>query len=221
MKKITKSKITKPAKPTTTKSTKAKTAKITLKPPTKKTPTKPATTKPTKPKAKKKAVEIVQKDIPLHTLIDQVIVIYLKELVMNYRAAFTGDGYVKATTDSGTHSLHGEFYDGCGRYTELSEYLKAMKDAQKSCPTATMDDQVVETIFAQIREANLEQLEKLEQISVVMRPGQAWRRELDAVGLGKNAKRWLLFWDESLPKIQALKKKGMGGMICHECSSDG
>jgi hypothetical protein len=182
--------------------------------------TKPAkTTKTSKPKAKQKAVrvskaaksvEVVQKNISLHTLIDQVIVIYLKELVMNYRVAFTGDGYVKATTDSGTHSLHGEFYDGCGRYTVLSEYLKAMKDAQKSCPTAKMDAQEVEIIFAKIRAINLEQLEKLEQLSVVMRPGQAWRKELDAVGLGKNAKRWLVFWDESLPKIQALKKKGMG-----------
>jgi hypothetical protein len=174
-------------------------------------PTKPARTK-AKHKAVRvaKVVEVVQKDIPLHNLIDQVIVIYLKELVMNYRVAFTGDGYVKATTDSGTHSLHGEFYDGCGRYTVLSEYLKAMKDAQKSCPTATMDAQEVETIFAKIRAINLEQLEKLEQLSVVMRPGQSWRKELDAVGLGKNAKRWLLFWDESLPKIQALKKKGMG-----------
>ena len=174
-------------------------------------PTKPARTK-AKHKAVRvaKVVEVVQKDIPLHNLIDQVIVIYLKELVMNYRVAFTGDGYVKATTDSGTHSLHGEFYDGCGRYTVLSEYLKAMKDAQKSCPTAKMDAQEVEIIFAKIRAINLEQLEKLEQLSVVMRPGQAWRKELDAVGLGKNAKRWLVFWDESLPKIQALKKKGMG-----------
>ena len=180
-------------------------------------PTKSATTKPkTRPKAKHKAVgvakavEVVQKDIPLHSLIDQVIVIYLKELVMNYHGAFTGDGYVKATTDSGTLSLHGEFYDGCGRYTVLSEYLKAMKDARKSCPAATMDAQEVETIFAKIRAINLEQLEKLEQLSLVMRPGHAWRKELDAVGLGKNAKRWLAFWDESLPKIQALKKKGMG-----------
>jgi hypothetical protein len=201
---------------------KPKTAKITTikktKSPKPIKTTKP-TTKPATTKAKKKAVgvakavkvvEIVQKDIPLHTLIDQVIVIYLKELVMNYRVAFTGDGYVKATTDSGTHYLHGEFYDGCGRYTKLSEYLKAMKDAQKSCPTAILDAQTLETIFAQIRGINLEQLEKLEQISVVMRPGQAWRKELDAVGLGKNAKRWLLFWDESLPKIQALQKKGMG-----------
>ena len=184
-------------------------------------PTKPAT-KPVKTpttRAKKKAVEVakavksvevVQKDIPLHTLIDQVIVIYLKELVMNYRVAFVGDGYVKATTDSGTHYLHGEFYDGCERYAKLSEYLKAMKDAEKSCPAATIDAQTLETIFAQIRGINLEQLEKLEQLSVVMRTGQVWRKELDAVGLGKNAKRWLLFWDESLPKIQALKKKGMG-----------
>lgn len=193
--------------------TKTKTAKTTTKKLIK--PTKPAT-KPTRTKAKHKAggvakaVEVVQKDIPLHNLIDQVIVIYLKELVMNYRVAFTGDGYVKATTASGTHSLHGEFYDGCGRYTVLSEYLKAMKDAQKSCPTAKMDAHEVEDIFAKIRAINLEQLEKLEQISVVMRPGQAWRKELDAVGLGKNAKRWLAFWDESLPKIQALKKKGMG-----------
>jgi len=194
-------------------------AKTTTKPTKKQIkPTKP-TTKPTKPKAKKKAaevveiVEVVQKDIPLHSLIDQVIVIYFKELVMNYRVAFIGDGYVKATTSSGTHFLHGEFYDGCGRYTVLSEYLKAMKDAQKSCPTAKLDAQEIETIFAKIRAINLEQLEKLEQISVVMRPGQSWRKELDAVGLGKNAKRWLAFWDENIPKIQALKtpkKKGMG-----------
>ena len=191
--------------------TKTNTAKTTTKKQIK--PTKTAT-KPTKTKHKAvgvaKVVEVVQKDIPLHNLIDQVIVIYLKELVMNYRVAFTGDGYVKATTDSGTHYLHGEFYDGCGRYTVLSEYLKAMKDAQKSCPTATMDSQEIETIFAKIRAINLEQLEKLEQLSVVMRPGHAWRKELDAIGLGKNAKRWLVFWDESLPKIQALKKKGMG-----------
>jgi hypothetical protein len=207
------------AKPTTAKTTKTtkttKTKKTTPKKKTKTPTNKPTTTK-SKPKAKKKAVksvdvvEVVQKDIPLHTLIDQVIVIYLKELVMNYRVAFTGDGYVKATTDSGTHSLHGEFYDGCGRYTKLSEYLKAMKDAQKSCPTAILDAQTLETIFAQIRAINLEQLEKLEQLSVVMRPGQVWRKELDAVGLGKNAKRWLLFWDENIPKIQSLKKKGMG-----------
>jgi hypothetical protein len=189
---------------------KTKTAKTTK--PTK--PIKPAKTK-TKAKAKgkelrPKTTEVVQKDIPLHNLIDQVIVIYLKELVMNYRVAFTGDSYVRATTNSGTLPLHGEFYDGCGRFTVLSEYLKAMKDAQKSCPAAALEAQEVETIFAKIRAANLEQLEKLKHLSVVMRPGHAWRKELDAVGLGKNAKRWLAFWDESLPKIQALKKKGMG-----------
>ncbi|MEI6787970.1 MAG: hypothetical protein WCL49_05775 [bacterium] len=165
-----------------------------------------------KPKAKPKAagvakaVEVVQKDIPLHTLIDQVIVIYLKELVMNYRIAFMRDSYVKATTDSGTHSLHGEFYDGCVRFTVLSERLKAMKDAQKSLPAATMDALEAEALFAKIRAANLEQLEKLEQLSAVMRPGQSWRKELDAVGLGKNAKAWLAFWDEKFPKIQALQK---------------
>jgi hypothetical protein len=188
--------------------TKAKTAKIAK--PTK--PTKPAKTK-TKAKGKAlrhKTTEVVQKDIPLHNLIDQVIVIYLKELVMNYRIAFTGDSYVRATTNSGTLSLHGEFYDGCGRFTVLSESLKAMKDAQKSCPTATMDAQEVEAIFTKIRAANLEQLEKLEQLSLVMRPGHAWCKELDAVGLGKNAKRWFAFWDENFPKIQALKKKSMG-----------
>ena len=173
---------------------------------------KPAKPNKAKPKAKPKAaggakaVEIVQKDIPLHTLIDQVIVIYLKELVMNYRIAFMGDSYVKATTDSGTHSLHGEFYDGCVRFTVLSERLKAMKDAQKSLPAATMDALEAEALFAKIRAANLEQLEKLEQLSVVMRAGQSWRRELDAVGLGKNAKTWLAFWDENSPKIQALQK---------------
>jgi len=203
MKKITKTK-TKIAKTTTKKTKPVKIAKT----PRPTTTPKSATTKGKE--RKHKTTEVVQKDIPLHNLIDQVIVIYLKELVMNYRVAFTGDGYVKATTDSGTHSLHGEFYDGCGRYTKLSEYLKAMKDAQKSCPTATMDAQEIETIFAKIRVINLEQLEKLEQLSVVMRPGQSWRKELDAVGLGKNAKRWLAYWDESLPKIQALKKKGMG-----------
>ena len=206
MKKITKTK-TKIAKTTTKKTKPVKIAKTTR-------PTTTPKSAKTKGKERKhtaiKTAEIVQKDIPLHSLIDQVIVIYLKELVMNYRVAFTGDGYVKATTASGTHSLHGEFYDGCGRYTVLSEYLKAMKDAQKSCPTAKMDAQEVETIFAKIRAINLEQLEKLEQLSVVMRPGHAWRKELDAVGLGKNAKRWLAFWDASLPKIQALKKKGMG-----------
>jgi hypothetical protein len=206
MKKITKTK-TQPAKSTTKKTKPVKIAKTTR--PTK---TPKSTTTKAKHKAVRvaKAVEVVQKDIPLHNLIDQVIVIYLKELVMNYRVAFTGDGYVKATTASGTHSLHGEFYDGCGRFTVLSEYLKAMKDAQKSCPAATMDAREVETIFAKIREANLEQLEKLEQLSLVMRPGHAWRKELDAVGLGKNAKRWLAFWDESLPKIQALMKKAWG-----------
>jgi len=203
MKKITKTK-TKIAKTTTKKTKPVKIAKTSR-------PTKTPKSAKTKGKDRKhKTTEVVQKDIPLHNLIDQVIVIYLKELVMNYPVAFTGDGYVKATTDSGTHSLHGEFYDGCGRYTVLSEYLKAMKDAQKSYPTATFNAQEAETIFAKIRAANLEQLEKLEQLSVVMRPGQAWRKELDAVGLGKNAKRWLAFWDESLPKIQALKKKGMG-----------
>ena len=202
MKKITKTKTT--AKTTTKKTKPVKIAKTTGS-------TKTLKSAKTKGKERKhKTTEVVQKDIPLHNLIDQVIVIYLKELVMNYRVAFTGDGYVKATTASGTHSLHGEFYDGCGRFTVLSEYLKAMKDAWKSCPAATMDAQEVETIFAKIREANLEQLEKLQQISLFMRPGQAWRKELDAVGLGKNAKRWLAFWDESLPKIQALKKKGTG-----------
>jgi hypothetical protein len=208
MKKITKTK-TKTAKPTTKLTTTKTTLKKTI---TKKKTPKPAAKPPTKKKAVKaaKSAEIVQIDIPLHTLIDQVIVIYLKEMVMNYRAAFTGDDYVKATTDSGTHSLHGGFYDGCGRYTKLSEYLKAMQDAQKSCPTATMDSQEVEAIYSKFRAINLEQLEMLEQLSVVMRPGQDWRKELDAVGLGKNAKRWLLFWDESLPKIHALKKKGMG-----------
>lgn len=206
MKKIAR---TKTAKTTTTK-TSPKTAK-TKAVKKAKTAIKPLKAKPAvKPKAKQKSAAVVQKDIPLHTLIDQVIVIYLKELVMNYRVAFSGDAYVKATTDSGTHYLHGEFYDGCGRYAKLSQYLKAMQDAEKSCPTAALDAKEVEAIYSQFRAINLEQLEKLEQLSVVMRPGQAWRKELDAVGLGKNAKRWLLFWDESLPKIQAMKKKGMG-----------
>jgi hypothetical protein len=47
----------------------------------------------------------------------------------------------------------------------------------------------------------------MEQIALAMRPGHAWRKELDAVGLGKNSDRWLICWDENFPKIQALMKK--------------
>lgn len=184
--------------------------------PTKKPITKSIKTpKPAKTNGKKiryKTAEVVQKDIPLHNLIDQVAVIYLKEMIMNYQAAFKeNDSYSRAIRDSGTRSLHGEFYDGCKRYSALNDSLKSMQkteDASIAMAEKTAEVlQQAEIIFAQIRESNLEQLEKLEQLALVMRSGQAWRKELDAVGLGKNANRWLKFWDENFPKIKALKAK--------------
>lgn len=171
-------------------------------------------TKPTKKtEARFKSVIVVQKDRPLQELISLAADRYLKELIMNYQASFTDDGYSKAVRTTETMLLHGKFYEMCRRHTDLDGTLKALRKAQSMSMMTIVDVGQIETMFAVIRETNDAKLEKMEQLAEVMRPGQAWRKELDAVGLGRNADKWLSYWDEIYPEIHALKKESAGKPI--------
>jgi hypothetical protein len=171
-------------------------------------------TKPTKKtEARFKSVIVVQKDRPLQELISLAADRYLKELIMNYQASFTDDGYSKAVRTTETMLLHGKFYEMCRRHTDLDGTLKALRKAQSMSIMTIVDVGQIETMFAVIRETNDAKFEKMEQLAVVMRPGQAWRKELDAVGLGRNADKWLSYWDEIYPEIHALKKESAGKPI--------
>jgi len=167
--------------------------------------------KPTKKtEAKFKSVIVMQKDRPLQELISEAADRYLKELVMNYQASFTDDGYSKAVRNSGTMQLHGKFYEMCRRHTDLDGTLRALRKAQSMSMMTITDVGQIETMFAVIRETTDAKFEKMEQLAVVMRPGQAWRKELDAVGLGPNADKWLTYWDATYPEIQNFKKESAG-----------
>ena len=167
--------------------------------------------KPTKrPKPKHKGIIVVQKDRLLQELICEAANTYLKELVMNYRDSFTADGDSLVITKSGTMTLHGKFYEMCSRSIDLDGTLKTLRKAQSFMTMKLSDLSQIGTMYAVIRETNDAKLKKMEQLSLVMRPGQAWRKKLDAVGLGKNADKWLKYWDKTYPEIRNLKKESAG-----------
>jgi hypothetical protein len=172
--------------------------RTTMKNPTKKT------------EAKYKGIIVLQKDRPIQEMICEAANTYLKELVMNYRDSFTADGDSLVITKSGTLTLHGKFYEMCRRSIDLDGTLKTLRKAQSFMTMALSDLSQIETMYAVIRETNDAKLKKMEQLSLVMRPGQAWRKKLDAVGLGKNADKWLKYWDKTYPEIRNLKKESAG-----------
>ena len=145
-------------------------------------------------------VRVEPKDSPLNDLIGKVIIKYLNEIAAHLSKAFTLEGYLDAATISGTRTLHRDFFNLCTLSSEL-------KIAFENKAGQLMDDvQDLEALLDAMGEANLRKLELMEQLAVAMRPGHAWRKELDAAGLGQNADRWLSCWDENITEIQALKK---------------
>jgi len=148
-----------------------------------------------------KIVRVEPKDIPLHDLIGKVVINYLKEIVAQFPKAFAPKGYTEAASISGTLSLHRSFFNLCTISSELKISFETLSKQMVD------DVQELETILHCMSEANFRKVEHMQKIALAMRPGHAWRKELDAVGLRKNSDKWLSCWDENLPKIQTLMKK--------------
>jgi len=117
-------------------------------------------------------------------------------------------GLFNAAKISGTLKIQLDFADGCKHYSRLADEMDMLDELTD--PNDDLGYEAKCVLLKEFLKLNFALLTMLEQLTSSMRPGQAWRKELDAVGLGKNANKWLKFWDKHLPeitKIQALRTK--------------
>jgi len=120
-------------------------------------------------------------------------------------------GLFNAATKSGTLKIQLDFSDGCKHYSRLADEMDMLDELTD--PNDDFGYKAKCVLLKEFLKLNFALLTMLEQLTSSMRAGEAWRKELDAVGLKKNANKWLKFWDTHLSgntKIQALRAKCNG-----------
>ena len=143
----------------------------------------------------------------LTLLLDTVTKKYF-DLVENCHRHFDDESYERANATTEGFSLHSQIFKGCTRYMDILKEFRKLREIGGQAYDAALPKLLKDAIEQAFVIFGL-----LEQLSSIMRLGEAWRKELEAVGMEEQAVQWLKFWDGVVPQIQSLREKSTEEII--------